>query len=110
MSLVPADFLERAAQRFALLSNPTRLRLINTLHARGEMSVTELARAAKVTKPNTSQHLNKLFAAGLLSRRRDGTTIYYWIDDQTIEELCRIVTADLRKGSPIATARKRRSR
>jgi len=41
--MVPDSLLVAAARRFALLSDPTRLRLLRTLHEEGAMRVGELA-------------------------------------------------------------------
>lgn len=94
---VPVDFVEQAAERFRLLSDPTRLRLLNALDESGELSVGELARRSAVGLSTTSKHLNLLEREGVLARRRQGTTIYYRIADETIRELCDIVCAGLRR-------------
>lgn len=95
MPVVPEGLLEEAARRFALLSDPTRLRLISTLHEAGELSSGELAEVAGVSAANTSQHLSRLLSGGVVARRREGTSIRYRIVDETIEQICSIVCAKL---------------
>ncbi|MFQ5693405.1 MAG: ArsR/SmtB family transcription factor [Nitrospinota bacterium] len=56
---------------FAALSDPTRRAILARL-ARGESSVTELARPFNVSLPAVSKHLRVLERAGLLVRERDG--------------------------------------
>jgi ArsR family transcriptional regulator len=38
-----------------------------------------------------SQHLNTLFKAGVLAKRREGVQIYYRIDNDKIVSLCKAV-------------------
>jgi len=95
MPVVPEELLDETARRFALLSDPTRLRLISTLHEAGELSSGELAALAGVSAANTSQHLSRLLSGGVVARRREGTSVRYRIVDGTIEQICAIVCAQL---------------
>ncbi len=88
--------LGEAARRFALLSDPTRLRILRAMHARGECTVQELADEAGTSLSNTSQHLHRLLASGLVDRRRAGKSVRYRIIDPTIAALCDLVCASLR--------------
>ena len=57
-------------------ASPRRLELIDLL-AQGSRSVEELANASGQSSANTSQHLQALHAAGLVTRRRDGLRVRY---------------------------------
>jgi rhodanese-related sulfurtransferase/DNA-binding HxlR family transcriptional regulator len=57
-------------------ASPVRLELLDLL-AQAPRTVQELARASEQSTANTSQHLQALQAAGLLSRRREGTSVRY---------------------------------
>jgi rhodanese-related sulfurtransferase/DNA-binding MarR family transcriptional regulator len=57
-------------------ASPRRLELIDLL-AQAPRSVEELARASGQSNANTSQHLQALHAAGLVTRRRDGLRVRY---------------------------------
>jgi len=57
-------------------ASPRRLELLDLL-AQGPRSVDELAKASRQSVANTSQHLQGLHAAGLVSRERDGTRVRY---------------------------------
>src|ERR687897_2902229 len=57
-------------------ASPRRLELIDLL-AQGSRSVEELASASGQSHANTSQHLQALHAAGLVTRRRDGLRVRY---------------------------------
>ena len=88
--------IEEAARRFALLSDPTRLRILSALLERETMTVTELAERLGITAPNVSQHLARLLSARLVSRRRDGRKLEYSVEDQSLRPLCELVCASLR--------------
>lgn len=82
--------IELAAQRFRLLGEPMRLRMLRVLET-GEHSVTDLTSAVGSNQPNVSRHLQALFDGGIVKRRRDGNTIYYSIADPLVFELCDLV-------------------
>ena len=56
--------------RFSALANPTRRALIARL-AKGEATVTELARLFTISQPAITKHLGVLETAGLITRSRD---------------------------------------
>lgn len=85
---------ERAAQYFALLSEPARLRIIQAVCTQ-ERSVQEVVEATGLPQPNASRHLTMLYRAGVLSRRRRGTFVYYKVCDALLTDLCRSVCVRL---------------
>lgn len=90
-SLAASDAqIEKAAEVFRVMSAPMRLRIISCLCS-GEKNVGELLSAINTTQPNMSQHLNMLYAAGVLDKRRDGVQIYYRIVNNNIVNICRAV-------------------
>ncbi len=95
--LVPRTQIEKAAQRFKILSEPARLELLNQLQRHGEMAVNELVDATGYQQANVSKHLGLMAREGLLSRRRDGLYVYYGISDPTLSALCMLVCGRLRE-------------
>ncbi len=83
-------FVEMVAERFRVLGEPMRLRMLKVL-MEGEKTVGELVEATGATQANTSRHLQTLARVGILSRRKEGLCVYYRIVDETIPELCRLV-------------------
>jgi DNA-binding transcriptional ArsR family regulator len=81
---MPAD---RLSTTFAALADPTRRAILKRL-ARGEKSVTELARPFDMSLPAISKHLKVLERAGLIRRGREAQ----W-------RPCRIEPAPLKKAS-----------
>jgi DNA-binding transcriptional ArsR family regulator len=78
------------ARRFRVLGEPFRLRLLQQLE-RGEHTVGELVDVLEASQSNVSKHLQLLYDAGLVTRRRDGNSILYSIGDSLVFELCRLV-------------------
>lgn len=81
---------ERAAEWFGVLSTPQRLRIISAL-CQGEKNVGQLIEVLGVSQPNMSQHLNIMYRAGLVGKRRQGTQVYYHIADESAVMVCRAV-------------------
>lgn len=96
MTVLPDSLVDEVARRFALLGDPTRLRVVRTLHDVGECSVQEVADATGTTMANASQHLARLRDSGIVERRRIGKTVRYSIADPTIEVLCATVCDSVR--------------
>lgn len=71
---------------FRMLADATRVRVLWALTA-GELSVNELADSVGKPAPSVSQHLAKLRMARLVRTRRDGTTVYYSLDNEHVEQL-----------------------
>ncbi len=80
------------AQRFALLADPTRLRLLLAINAAGPISVSDLAVAADLSDVTASQTLRYLRASGTVTTERDGRIIRYQLRDAAIGELLDQVT------------------
>ena len=90
--LVPlsGQMIELMATRFRMLGEPHRLRILQVLET-GEHPVNEIVEKLQANQSNVSRHLNALFSAGIVSRRRDGNTIYYAIGDPVILKICHLV-------------------
>ena len=82
--------LELVARRFRLLGEPFRLRILQLLENR-EITVNEIVDALKANQSNVSKHLGLLYDGGLVSRRREGTSTYYFISDPVVMQLCDLV-------------------
>ena len=88
------EVFEKAADLFRVMSAPMRLRIISAL-CNGEKNVGELLAEIDTTQPNMSQHLNTLFVAGVLGKRREGVQIYYRIANEQVVALCRTMCSQL---------------
>jgi rhodanese-related sulfurtransferase/DNA-binding transcriptional ArsR family regulator len=68
------------------MSNGHRLELLEFL-AQGERSVDALARVSGLSVANTSQHLQQLRQAGLVTSRKQGQQVFYRISGDDVVEL-----------------------
>jgi DNA-binding transcriptional ArsR family regulator len=96
MSQVPDSVFASAAELFAVLSAPVRLKIICALQE-GELNVSELLDVIDTTQPNMSQHLGTLYRAGVLAKRRDNTQVYYRLHSERVSMLCRAVCFQLQE-------------
>src|SRR6478752_1935765 len=67
-------------------ASATRLELLDLL-SQAPRTVDELARASEQSTANTSQHLQALHAAGLVTRTREGTSVRYSLAGDEVLEL-----------------------
>ena len=84
------DVHQRSAVIGRALSDPKRLCVLESL-ANGEVSVSDLSSVVGCQVPNMSQHLAVLRAAGLVTTRRDGSTVYYRLADPRVLEAYRLI-------------------
>ncbi|MDD2763175.1 MAG: metalloregulator ArsR/SmtB family transcription factor [Opitutaceae bacterium] len=95
-SLLSDEALALVARRFAVLAEPMRLRLLQSLFD-GEKAVHTLVGLTGGTQANVSRHLQTLTDAHLLRRRKEGLQVFYAISDPTIFKLCDLVCGSLEK-------------
>lgn len=79
---------ERVSSYFAVLAEPTRLKILNAVCDQ-ERSVGEIVSRVGSTQTNVSRHLNLMYDRGVLTRRRDGAMTLYAVADPAIVTLCR---------------------
>lgn len=88
--------LEMIANRFKALSEVSRLKVIIALED-GEKNVTTLIELTGLTQANLSRHLQTLVETGILSRRKEGLSVFYRIADPSIFKLCDQVCGGIAK-------------
>jgi len=81
-----SDLFTQFARVGKALSNANRLELLEFL-AQGSRSVDALATIAKLSIANTSQHLQQLRQAGLVTSRKEGLKVYYSISGDDVISL-----------------------
>lgn len=82
--------LQAVADLFAVLSEPTRLRILQMLQA-GPASVGQIVQALQVKQANASKQLGILHHAGVLDRTKAGNTVRYSIRMPLVFDLCALV-------------------
>jgi DNA-binding transcriptional ArsR family regulator len=94
MEGLPPEALAQVAAYFQVLSEPTRLQILNLLRG-GEHSVGELAELCGYSSANVSRHLSLLTQHGLVARESRGNSAYYRIADDSVYELCDLVCGNI---------------
>ena len=78
------------------MSNAARYRIVEAL-LKGEKTVTELVKIAKLSQPAVSQHLKVLKASNLVFDERRGQEVYYSVDGAYILGLLKSLTSDVKE-------------
>ncbi len=81
------------AKAFGALADPVRLRIVELLAERGEVSASELGVELPVSQPRVSVHLRCLSDCGFTTVRREGRRAYYQLTGPHIAELVATVRA-----------------
>ena len=93
---LPAPLVDLIAERFRILGEPMRIRLLDALRE-GEATVQELEQATGASQQNVSKHLGVLLRAGIVARRKEGNFSVYSIADEAIFSLCEEVCGNLHR-------------
>jgi DNA-binding transcriptional ArsR family regulator len=88
------DLLALVAGRFRALADPARLAILHALED-GELTVGELVEVTGLAQANLSKHLQQLFAAGFVTRRREGLFVHYALADDQVLQLCELMCDQL---------------
>jgi DNA-binding transcriptional ArsR family regulator len=91
---LPNEALQEVAAYFQVLSEPTRLQILNMLRNEPH-NVGQMAESCRCTSANISRHLALLTDRGLVSRENRGTSVFYSIADPSVYELCELVCGSI---------------
>src|SRR5262249_47214342 len=83
---LPEVRLQLIVETFQALSDPTRARILYAL-TRQTLCVRDLAIVVGISESGVSHHLRFLRDRRLVKSKREGTTIYYSVDDQHVATL-----------------------
>lgn len=93
---LPEALVEVIAQRFRVIGEPMRIRLLDRLRD-GPLTVNELADALGASQQNVSKHVGVLAQAGIVGREKDGNRVRCFIADESVFALCELVCGGLRQ-------------
>lgn len=77
----------QVARTLKVLQNEDRLLILCILMQEGEMSVSSIGQKLGIAQPSLSQQLTVLRNNKMVGTRRDGKSIYYFIDNQKARDL-----------------------
>lgn len=80
-TIAPERF-RSTARMLRCLGHPIRLRIIDLLERKGELTVSEIHEALGLEQAAASQHLSLMRDKGILARRKDGVNAYYRLGDE----------------------------
>lgn len=103
---IAEELLLPVVEQLRVMGQVVRLRLIECL-AKGDATPHELADELGLSQQNVSKHLQILYRAGLVQRRRDGTTVLYSLADAEtvviLDEIVARVSAQIAELSRLAS-------
>lgn len=88
------DGLQAVADRFKVLAEVARLRVLDALRD-GPQNVTALIAATGLQQANLSRHLQHLYRHSFVTRSRHGTFVHYAIADRQVFALCDLMCGQL---------------
>jgi ArsR family transcriptional regulator len=71
-------------EMFKALADPVRLELLAQIAARGPLCVCHLQDDLPYSQSRISKHLGTLRRAGLVTTRREGTWVYYSVEEEAL--------------------------
>jgi ArsR family transcriptional regulator len=91
-----AQQLRLIAERFKALAEPSRLEILAALR-QGERTVSQILQATGLGQANVSKHLQVLYTAGFVERRKDGPNTWYRLADHDVMRLCDLMCGRLER-------------
>ena len=93
---IPVELAEMIAARLRVIGDATRVRILDLLRD-GELSVAQITDRLGTSQQNASRHLGVLLQAGIVARRKAGTSSYYSVVDDGVYALCEQVCGGLQQ-------------
>lgn len=86
---IAPDEARQLATAFKVLGEPARLRILSLIAAGSaeEMCVCEMVEPLGLSQPTVSHHLKVLHDAGLLTRQKRGTWVFYSVVPERLDAL-----------------------
>ena len=81
----------KIAEIYKAFSDPTRLKILKLLVDHKFQCVNAITGKLGVTQSAVSQHLRILSEAGILKSRKEGTSVYYTINDKRVMGIIRML-------------------
>lgn len=83
--------LEDKAEILKVMAHPIRLCIIKGLMENGPCNVSTMQEYFEIPQPTVSSHLGKLKRAGILNSSRDGTEIFYRVDNPLVKKIIKAI-------------------
>ena len=88
---MPDEMLDAVSNRFKLLAEPMRLKILRVLCDQ-EHTVQEIVNEINASQANISKHLALMYESGIVNRRKEGLKCYYRIVDESVIYACYLIS------------------
>lgn len=97
LQTIPDELLALMADKFGVLSDPTRLVILRCLMDRQELNVSQVVSLSGRGLANVSKHPKQMADTGLIAPRKQESFILYRLEDPVLDRICELVCASLRR-------------
>ena len=84
------EMFKMQAEIYKSFSSPSRLHIIKLLRD-DELNATDIIKETGLSKANLSQHMSVLVQNGLVSTRKQGTSVFYRLSNKKIFNACSLI-------------------
>jgi len=84
--------LNKLADKFNVLSHPTRLKLLLIVAAMGDITISNLAGHLGLTVPRVSELITQLYQGGFLTKTRMANYVSVSLDSESTKQLTEFLT------------------
>ena len=87
--VIPLLDAEQVGRLFSVLTDPTRIRIVHVLSMSSELCVCDIAFLVDMSQSAVSHQLRTLRVSGMVTRRKEGRTMFYSLSDEHVRILLR---------------------
>lgn len=88
--------LKKITKIIKAISDESRIRIINLLKSKKEVCVCEITEIINLSQPTISSHLKKLQEAGIITFRKDGLWVNYYLSEEMDTEIKELIDLIIR--------------
>jgi DNA-binding transcriptional ArsR family regulator len=95
---ISVETVREAAEVLRCIGHPIRLRIVELLETTGELNVSAIRECVGLEQAVASQHLGLMRNKGILASRREGTNVFYRVQDEKVTQVIECLRAcDLKR-------------
>ncbi len=95
---IDIEWLNRISELLKAIANPNRIAIVRLLAKEGRLSVSQICRYLDMKQATASIYLNRMAKTGILSCKRQGKEVFYFVDSKTVLEVLHCLGACVKKG------------
>lgn len=82
---------DELSNKLYILGEPIRMQIMRVICRSGSLRAVDILEEFSISQPTLSHHMNLLLEADLVTTRKDGRSIWYSVNNDTISELISFV-------------------